>query len=797
MTTRTMDLNDALQHEKAGRFAEAAAAFERVLAGEPGDAVALTGAARVAGRLGRAGAAAAFWRRALATDPNRHGWRTELILALLRADELAAAEAETRTAIERRPRDPALPNILGVVLKRQRRNAEAIPCFLQALKLDKAHYGAQLNLGNTQRELGDKPAAVQSYKRAAALRPKDPEAARLLACTLAESGDWPAAAAAFQRAILLAPKSGQVFSDRAVAQYNSGRFAEALRDVEKAVALEPDRRDHRLLQGKILRRIGDTKGAIEIFQALLQSGPNDPDVLLALGNVYRYGLGDLEQANDCYRKALQHRPGDPSIIGTLCGSLLNSRYADEAGHIEEASRLANELIRRDNLPLSIIGDLQSIFLRTADYAGLARLGDRDRLMAYWVATNDIGRLHNQLGRVVTAADRTSLVEYHRQWGDQMAALARQSPIRHPPRSQRRARIRIGIVSSDLRDHPVSYFALPIIEQYDRARFELYCYSFYPRPADGVQRFLAGKVDCFRVIQQGSDQAVAQIIADDDLDILFELGGSTMHNRLTVMAYKPAPIQVSWLGYPHSCGLPTIDYIMLDRYIKPSEPGLLIEKVFEMPETWVCLSRLGFRDEPIADGIPEDRAGCITFGTMNNPYKYTAELLGLWAAAMREVPGSRFLFVRPEGGTEAFRRNILQEFARHDIAAERIEFFGNVRGRHLSEYNRIDISLDTAPQTGGTTTCETLWMGVPVVTLVGPAPFERLSYSNISNAGLGDLCAFTTADFVAAAVNLAQDRPRRLALRHGLRQQIRESPLGRADLFVKAFQEQIETVLGAS
>jgi len=262
-----------------------------------------------------------------------------------------------------------------------------------------------------------------------------------------------------------------------------------------------------------------------------------------------------------------------------------------------------------------------------------------------------------------------------------------------------------------------------------------------------------------------------------------------------MAYKPAPIQVSWLGYPHSCGLTTIDYILLDPYIKPPDPRLLIERPFEMPESWVSLGSVGFHDVPIDPGVPEDRTGHLTFGTMNNPYKYTPALIGLWARVMAAVPDSTFLFVRPEGGTEIFRRNLAREFAKHGIAAERIEHVA-VRGQHRPHYNKIDIALDTAPHVGGTTTCEAIWMGVPTVTLVGPAFFERLSYSNLSNAGLGDLCAATEDDYVRIAVALAADRPRRLALRHGLRDQIRARPLGQGQRWVDNFQHQIEAVVAA-
>jgi predicted O-linked N-acetylglucosamine transferase (SPINDLY family) len=349
------------------------------------------------------------------------------------------------------------------------------------------------------------------------------------------------------------------------------------------------------------------------------------------------------------------------------------------------------------------------------------------------------------------------------------------------------------MSSDLRDHPVAYFALPIFERYDRDQYEIFCYSFYPQPPDRVQASIQKTVTGFRHMLQATDREIAQRIHDDGIDILFELGGSTRYNRLDVLAYKPAPRQVSWLGYPHSAGIEAIDHILVDPYINPPDPKLLIEKPFIVPESWVVMGKLGFREIPIEPSIPEDRAGVLTFGTMNNPYKYTPELFRLWAEVMRQVPASRFLFVRPEAGAATFRRNICGEFARHGIEADRIDF-ESVRGRHMPHYNRIDIALDTAPHTGGTTTCEALWMGVPTVSLVGPAFFERLSYSNLSNAGLGDLCAFSREDYVKKAAALAEDKIRRRELRQGLRALIPTTPLGDAERWVRNLEATIARTL---
>jgi protein O-GlcNAc transferase len=395
----------------------------------------------------------------------------------------------------------------------------------------------------------------------------------------------------------------------------------------------------------------------------------------------------------------------------------------------------------------------------------------------------VGALHAQLSRVRTMEDRLTLVDCHRQWGERYEAKPVPLVTRsRPPGS----RIRVGIVSSDLRHHPVSYFALPIFDHYDRDRFELFAYSFNPGAPDKVQRYIASQVAEFRSMPNLPEREIAQRIADDRLDILFELGGSTHLNRLEVMAHQPAPVQVSWLGYPHSSGLSRIGYILVDPYLKPPDPRLLLERPFEMPSSWVSIGRLSFTDHPILPELPEERAGRLTFGTMNNPYKYSPEAVALWARVLHRVRGSRFLMVRPEAGVGTFRERMARAFARHGIAADRLAYAA-IRGQHVARYNDIDIALDTLPQTGGTTTCESLWMGVSTVSLVGPAFFERLSFSNLANAGLRDLAVDTPEAYVDAAVALAADVERRRALRRELRETIRRSPLGDARGWVRDFE----------
>jgi predicted O-linked N-acetylglucosamine transferase (SPINDLY family) len=398
-------------------------------------------------------------------------------------------------------------------------------------------------------------------------------------------------------------------------------------------------------------------------------------------------------------------------------------------------------------------------------------------------------LLKQLARVKSHDGRVELLEQHRIWGRREEASAALRPVRSPPPRPVGGKIRLGFMSSDLRQHPVAYFALPLFEHLDD-RFEVFCYSFHQGPEDPLQRYITERVSAYRWRPDISAPDAAQMIADDDLDMLIELGGSTYMNKLEVMAYRPARKQASWLGYPHSAGLSTIDYFVCDPYSRPGQPDLIIEQPLEMPHTWLALGRAVFSDfHEIAEGLPEERNGFLTFGTANNPHKYSREVLRAWAKVVAAVPGAKFAFVRPEGESATFRKNILAQFALEGVTEDRVVFH-TVRGKHMPFYNEIDITLDPFPLTGGTTTTESLWMGVPLVTLVGEAFFERLSYSILSNAGLGDLCARDLEEYQAVALKLAADRERRRALRRDLREMIRNSPLGQTEAWAKDFYDMV-------
>jgi protein O-GlcNAc transferase len=717
-------------------------------------------------------------------SPRVHSPDYDAAARLYRAGRHDEARATAEAVVAADPNHHPGLNLLGVLHRQRGDFARARTYLERAAELDPNNETAWINLGNVHLDMEDAEAAVDVYTRALQAAPARDDTLRLLGNALARSGRDAEAMARLDTVAV--PGATAALRDRARAHFMAGRVDAALADLDTALTGQAEDVDLMLVKAQMLRLSGHGKACGVLLRELLGRAPDNADVHLALADAL-LAEERRDRANAHYRRAAELRPGDDHILGKLCWSLLNSRHGDEASHIAEAATIARAMVARGVMNPSSAHAVQSALLRIADLDGLAAFDalfpDRRVLLDFWVRRNVVGALHAQLGRVRTMDDRLTLVECHRRWGERYEA---KTPVVRTQRAVPASRIRVGFVSSDLRHHPVTYFSLPIFEHYDRTRFELFAYSFHPGASDAVQRQIAGHISQFRRLPNLPEKEIASHIADDRLDILFELGGSTHLNRLEVMAHQPAPVQVSWLGYPHSSGLSRIGHILVDPYLKPPDPRLLLERPFEMPSSWVCLGQLGFSDFPITRGLPEERTGRLTFGTMNNPYKFSPDAIALWARVLSRVPGSRFLLVRPEAGVGLFRDAMARAFGRHGIAADRLAYAA-VRGKHMAHYNDIDIALDTLPQTGGTTTCECLWMGVPTISLVGPAFFERLSFSNLTNAGLRDLAVDTPDEYVEAAVRLAGDRARRRSLRHGLRDMIRQSPLGDTRQWVRDFE----------
>jgi predicted O-linked N-acetylglucosamine transferase (SPINDLY family) len=352
------------------------------------------------------------------------------------------------------------------------------------------------------------------------------------------------------------------------------------------------------------------------------------------------------------------------------------------------------------------------------------------------------------------------------------------------------RLRVGYVSADFTDHCQSFFTLPLLARHDRRRFEVFCYSSAARP-DAITEKLRACAENWRDVAGVSDERLAKMIGEDRIDILVDLNMHMANGRLLTFARKPAPVQVAWLAYPGTTGLEAMDYRLTDPYLDP--PGqhdeFYSERTIRLPESFWCY-------EPLEGDIPVNQlpalgAGHFTFGCLNNFCKVNRAVLELWGAVMRAVGGSRLLLLAPRGGA---RQRVVDILGRQGIDDSRLEFVDRQpRWEYLRLYHRIDLCLDTFPYNGHTTSLDSLWMGVPPLTLVGAAAVGRAGWSQLSNLALRELAADTPQRFVEIAGRWAGDLSQLSRLRASLRDLMLGSPLCDAGRFARSMETAYETM----
>ena len=355
----------------------------------------------------------------------------------------------------------------------------------------------------------------------------------------------------------------------------------------------------------------------------------------------------------------------------------------------------------------------------------------------------------------------------------------------------RRRLRVGYLSSDFRNHSVANFILPVIEHHDPARFDLTIYYNHAK-RDEITERARSAVTHFKAVRDLSDLDLCRLIRNDGIDILIDLNGLTQYNRMAVLAMRAAPIQITWMGYPNSTGLGTVDYRIVDRITDPTgqADALHTEQLLYMPHTFSVYEAPA--DLPPVNPTPGAHHEFITFGSFNALPKLNDELVRIWSAILQQLPGSRILLKNSAFSFESPQREVLTAFARHGVGAERIGFLGYVASRreHLAAYERIDIALDTFPYTGTTTTCESLIMGVPVITRSGRDHRSRVGAALLHAVGLDSLVTTDENAYIDAAVRLANDLQQLEKLRNGLRERMQMSALMDSSSFTKELERQL-------
>ncbi len=803
-----------------GNLDGAEAAYKSILDSHPKNADALQLLGAVEQQRGNSDAAVRLIEKAIEIDPTNIGSHQNLGLALKSLGRIEDAERRFRAALKLDPGNFQTLSRLGNLLRDSGRRAEAIEFFETALKKNPDQVGLLKTLGNLYLEDSRFGESIDRFRRYLESAPEDFQAVNNLAFAFGKAGDSDAAEKYYRRAYEINPNSAEVCANIAQVLLDRGNVEEAQDFLTKAASFGADFWDDEANRGGALVNFGFGEKGVEIFEKLIAERPADADLHNSHGLALQ-ALGRVDQAAVAYAKAIEIDPDHTAALNSLGGVLILLKNPEQgvdllkkvieinprhlAAHInlcraykdlnryDDAFIYARAALLLDGYSAELTPGPFGILRATCDFDTIVTMGDRWENFDKVATARLPACFLDMLTMAQSPSDLDKLMALHRKWGHDTEARALKNPLPAKPKTRRPGKPRIGILSSDLRQHAVTKFLLPLFRNYDSDSIEISCYSLTPLADDAVQREIIDLVDEFTPVPNMSDHDVAATIREDGIDILLELNGFTFGGRLSALSYRPAPVQVAYLGYPFSTGLPNTDYLLADPYFRPEKPEYLVERTLDMDQSFICFG--DFEPVPICQELPVERNGFITFGTLNNPYKFTAEMVANWAKAMQAVPDSRFLFVRRMYASVSLRSNLAAEFAKHGIDAERLRFIANPGGMdsHFDYYNEIDLSLDTYPVTGGTTTVDALWMGVPVVSLVGPATHQRISYTILKNAGLEELCTFDGPSFVEKSIDLANDLESLKFLRQNLRPALLDSPLCDGAAWAKNFQTLMHEV----
>ena len=578
----------------------------------------------------------------------------------------------------------------------------------------------------------------------------DPDNATLrgrLGATRLAMGDYAAGIAALRAAAALDPRSALLWNDLGMALAATGAVAEAERTMRRALMLNPDLPEIHNNYGNVLRQAGDPAKAIACYQAALQRRSDYIEARANLGIVLLES-GRLDQALDCFDMVIAAHPDDAVAWSHRAAALTSlGRYSQAEAACRRAIVADPGRAETHNNYAILLKALGRLDEAQAAYT---------RAVAY--APDDPG-IHSNLLMCLgydPAMTAAKLVAAHRNWAQSHAPPA-PPPVFDIPSGDP---LRVGYVSPDFHEHSVAYFLQSVFRHHDPARITLYAYSDVAAP-DTVTATLREEADEWRDTRADTDAALYDRIRADGIQVLVDLAGHTANNRLPVFARRAAPVQVTWLGYGATTGLPQMDYRLTDILADPDgAEAWWTESLCRLTGGFLCYA-------PPECPLPESGAkGPITFGSFNNLSKMNPGVIALWARVMNAVPGSRLMLKARQLADPDVGQRMRDAFAAHGVDPGCLDFAARTASRddHLALYGAVDIALDTLPYNGATTSCEALWMGTPVVTLAGDRSTARYGASLLAHAGCGDWVAGSPDEFVAIAAGLARTRPDRAALR---------------------------------
>ena len=634
---------------------------------------------------------------------------------------------------------------LGNALKDQGKLDEEVAAYREAIRIKPNFVEAHFNLGIALKDQDKLDEAVAAYRQAIRIKPDFADAHSNLGMALKDQGKLDEAVAAYRQAIRIKPDFAEAHSNLGIALNDQGKLEEAVAAHRQAIRIRPDYAEAHSNLGIALQDQGKLDEAVAAHRQAIRIRPDYAEAHSNLGNALQ-DQGKLDDAVAAYRQTIRIKPDMAAAYASLGNAL------QDQGKLDEAVAAYRQAIRIEP---------------------------------------DLAGAHSNLLFCLNRDDRVTadhLFAAHKEWNERYGRRAPR-PIAYTNDRVAGRRLKIGYVSPDFRQHSVAYFVEPLLREHDRQAVEVFCYAEVMRP-DAVTARLQGLADHWLATVGLSDDGLAARIRTDRIDILVDLAGHTGGNRLPVFARKPAPIQVTWLGYPNTTGLEAIDYRLVDAVTDPAgeADAFASETLVRLAGGFLCYGGSEGAPEPVAP--PCLRTGTVTFGSFNNPTKLSAATFDAWATLLARLPQARLLLKGKPFADAATRALFLARLGERSVAAERVELVALLpdAAAHLAAYHRVDIALDPFPYNGTTTTCEALCMGVPVVTLRGDRHAGRVGASLLGQLGLTDLIANSVEEYVEIALALAGNPGQLDDLRRSLRPRLAASPLCDGH----AFARKIET-----
>ena len=670
-------------------------------------------------QAGRIEEAAKNYRQILSADPRQPDAMHLLGVIAQTVGRLDEALELISESLRLNPSNISAMNNLAGVLKDQARYEDAAGFYEAAIEADPNSAYIHSNLGNVLQQLGRGDEAANCHRRALELDPQSYAAHCNLGAVLKEQGHLAEASEFYRAAIALNPQAHEAHVNLGVVFKEQAKFAEAEASFMQALAIQPESDAALTNLGATFKEQGRLPEAIGSLRLALRINPRSHFALLNLGNALK-DAGDFVEAGECLRHAVALKPNwhlAHSNLGTVFNQL------GQAEHAAECFRRALEL-KPDYHPA------HSNLLFTLNY--------------------------------LPGTDRAALFAEHRRFDTQFCQGFPDLISLHQNTIEPERRLRIGFVSGDLREHSVAHFIAPVFTRHDAAAFEIFCYA-NQTVSDGVTARLRETVEQWREVAGLSDEELADAIRRDRIDILVDLSGHTARNRLLVFARKPAPIQVSMIGYMQTTGLSAMDYRITDEHLDPtgvSDP-FNTEKLIRLPAGAAAFQTP--IDSPRVNELPALSNGHVTFASFNNLAKVSPAAVAAWAEILRRQPNAQLLVVGRAGNS------LQSDFEKHGISADRLDFRDRLPMREFLElHHQVDFLLDTFPYNGGTTSLLALWMGVPMVTLAGEGTVSRTGAGILQGVGLSRLVASSVEEYVTLAVSETSGLAALATLRQSLR-----------------------------